>query len=53
MKEVYLTKRREDAVAEFLTKAFERYRVTIDGERIASIAPQHRLAFRVEESGED
>jgi hypothetical protein len=53
VREAYLVKRREDAVSEFLTDAFRRYRVTIDGERIESINPQRRLALRVEESGED
>jgi hypothetical protein len=53
VREVYMTKRREDAVSAFLADAFHRYRVTIDGERVLAIAPQHRLAFRVEESGED
>jgi hypothetical protein len=53
VREVYLTKRREDAVNEFLVAAFRRYRVSIDGQPVTSISPQHRLSFRVDESGED
>jgi peptidyl-prolyl cis-trans isomerase C len=53
VREVYLTKRREDAVSEYLKSAFSRYRVTIDGETVATISPVHRIAFRPVESAED
>jgi hypothetical protein len=45
--------RREEAVARFLEKAFERYRVTVDGRPLTKIAPTRRVAFRSVSSGED
>jgi hypothetical protein len=53
VREVYVTQRREDAIARYLEKAFGRYRVSVGGSRIASITPLRRLAFRTESSGED
>jgi hypothetical protein len=49
----YVVKRRQDAVAAFLARAFEKYDVTIDGARVAALAPSGRLALRPTASGED
>jgi hypothetical protein len=49
----YVVKRRKDAVARFLDRSFKDYRVTIDGERVASLAPSGRIAPRMSGSGED
>ncbi|MFO0588472.1 MAG: peptidylprolyl isomerase [Polyangiaceae bacterium] len=45
--------RREQAVAAFLSKAFARYDVTLDGAKVPSIADPHRTAIRGAVSGED
>ncbi len=49
----YVVKRRQDAIAAFLSRSFRDYRVTIDGERVAALSPSGRLAVRPSASGED
>jgi parvulin-like peptidyl-prolyl isomerase len=51
--EVYSVKRREDAIAKFVTKSLKSYRVMIDGKPLQNFAPGKRLAFRSQASGED
>ncbi len=45
--------RRERAVADFLAKAFRRYDVSLDGERLHTFEPPRRVAMRSVTSGED
>ena len=45
--------RRERAVAAFLEKAFARYEVSLDGERVPVLEAPHRVAVRSATSGED
>lgn len=45
--------RRERAVADFLSKAFTRYQVSVDGQRIGAFDPPRRVAMRSVTSGED
>jgi peptidyl-prolyl cis-trans isomerase C len=49
----YVVKRREEAVAAFLDRAFPKYSVTIDGEKVGAIRPQGRVAVRSPGSAED
>jgi hypothetical protein len=49
----YVVKRRQQAVATYLQRAFEKYTVTIDGERVSAIEPHGRLALRSAGSAED
>lgn len=49
----YALKRREDAVAALLTRAFRDYSVTIDGAKVAAIWPRERVAVRRTGSAED
>lgn len=45
--------RREKAVADFLSKAFARYEVSLDGQRLQTFDPPKRVAMRSVTSGED
>lgn len=51
--EAYSVWKREEAVAKFLSKAAERYRITIDGKAAAPSDLPRRIAARAELSGED
>jgi peptidyl-prolyl cis-trans isomerase C len=51
--EAYGVFRRQEATADFLTRAFARYQVTLDGERLQHFTPTRRIAFRGVSSGED
>lgn len=51
--EEYSVHRRQEATARFLTDAFARYRVAIDGKPLTSFEPSRRIAFRSVASGED
>jgi PPIC-type PPIASE domain len=51
--EAFDVHRRQEAVASFLTGAFARYRVTVDGARLPRFTPSRRVAFRSVPSGED
>jgi hypothetical protein len=50
---VYAVKRREDAVAAFLERAFKSYTVTVDGRPVDQIRPSRRVAVRTSGSAED
>jgi hypothetical protein len=49
----FVVKRREDAVASFLDRAFKKYRVSLEGQRLDGIAPHGRVAVRPSTSAED
>ena len=51
--EQYSVFRRQEAIAAYMTKAFSRYRVTIDGESAPPFTPSPRLAMRGVPSAED
>src|SRR5262249_32206262 len=50
---VDVVKRREDAVAAFLERAFRGYAVTVDGRAVDRIRPSRRVALRPSGSAED
>jgi hypothetical protein len=50
---VMAVRRRQEAVARYLERAFERYEVRLDGERVAAIHPAGRTAIRGASSAED
>jgi hypothetical protein len=45
--------KRHFAIATFLSRAFERYDVTIDGSKLTGLRPSARLGRRVDPSAED
>jgi hypothetical protein len=51
--EAYGLHRRQEATSAFLSAAFARYRVTIDGRPLDRFTPSRRIAFRSVSSGED
>jgi peptidyl-prolyl cis-trans isomerase C len=51
--EAYSVFRRQEATAAFLSTAFARYRVAVDGRPLQRFTPSKRIAFRSVASGED
>jgi parvulin-like peptidyl-prolyl isomerase len=51
--EAFSVYRRQEAVATFVTTAFARYRVAVDGQPLTQLTPSRRVAFRSITSGED
>ncbi len=49
----YLIARREEAIARYLTAAFPRYRVDVEGKPMRELLPTRRTAIHAQPSGED